>query len=78
MDEPACTAGSAISPIPARGPEDNRRRSLHVLESFTAMRLSTPESCTKAPASCVASTRLGALMNVTPETSESRVVTSGA
>ncbi len=55
MDEPACTGGRLISPSPAVGPEDIRRRSLHVLESFTATRLRTPESWTKAPQSWVAS-----------------------
>ena len=29
-----------------RGPEDSRRRSLQILDSLTAMRLSTPEVCT--------------------------------
>jgi len=60
MEDPACIGGRLISPIPARGPEESRRRSLHVLESLTPTRLSTPESCTKAPASCVASTRFAA------------------
>ena len=72
IEEPACTAGRLISPMPARGPEDSRRRSLQILESFTATRLSTPESCTKAPASCVASIRLGETMNSTPAISDRR------
>ena len=53
----------------ARGPDESRRKSLHVLESLTATRFSTPESCTKEPASCVASMRFGDLLNSTPETS---------
>ena len=61
MEEPACMAGRLISPSPARGPEDSRRKSLQVFESLTATRLSTPESCTMAPQSCVASIRLGAV-----------------
>jgi len=40
------TGGRLISPRPARGPEDSSRRSLQTLESFTAIRFSTPESCT--------------------------------
>jgi len=32
IDEPACTAGSVISPMPARGPDDSRRRSLQVFD----------------------------------------------
>ncbi len=75
IDEPACTAGSVISPMPARGPDDRSRRSLQILESLTAMRLSTPESWTKDPASCVASIRLGETMNVTLVSSVRRVVT---
>ena len=78
MEEPAWTAGSAISPMPARGPEESSRKSLQVFESLTAMRFRTPESCTKLPASCVASIRFGELTSCTPETSERRVVTSGA
>src|SRR5687767_8325507 len=62
IELPACTAGSAISPMPARGPLESRRRSLQTLESLTAMRLSTPESCTNEPASWVASIRLGQTM----------------
>ena len=58
MDEPACRGGSLMSPKPACGPLDSRRRSLQVLLSLVATRLSTPDSCTKAPVSCVASTRL--------------------
>ena len=57
MLEPACTAGRLISLKPARGPEDSSRRSLQIFDSFTATRLSTPDSWTKAPASWVASTR---------------------
>ena len=66
MLDPACTAGRLISLNPARGPEDSRRRSLQLFDSFTAMRLSTPESCTKAPTSWVASTRLGAVTKARP------------
>ncbi|MCY1540292.1 hypothetical protein D9M68_759230 [compost metagenome] len=67
IDEPACMAGSRISPKPARGPLDRRRRSLQIFESFTDMRLSAPEIETKAPVSDVASTRLRAGRRVTPE-----------
>ncbi|MNT87786.1 hypothetical protein D3C72_2282450 [compost metagenome] len=66
MEEPACIGGRLISPKPARGPLDNRRKSLQVLDSFTAMRFSTPEICTKAPQSWVASTRFGAVSNSMP------------
>jgi hypothetical protein len=45
MDEPACTAGRLISPKPARGPLESRRRSLQLLDSLVATRLSTPDSC---------------------------------
>ena len=61
IDEPACIGGRLISPKPERGPLESSRRSLQVFDSLTAMRLSTPDSCTKAPQSCVASIRLGAV-----------------
>ena len=66
IDEPACTGGRLISPSPARGPEDSSRRSLQLLESLTAIRLSTPDICTKAPQSWVASTRLAAVTSGSP------------
>lgn len=51
MLEPACTGGRLISLRPARGPEDSSRRSLQLFDSFTAIRLSTPDIWTKAPQS---------------------------
>ena len=63
IEEPGCIGGRLISPSPARGPELSRRRSLQIFESFTAHRFSTPESCTNAPVSAVASTRSGAVMS---------------
>ena len=71
MLDPACIAGRLISPSPARGPEDSSLKSLQVFESLTATRFKTPESCTKAPASCVASTRLPAVLSAIPVMSES-------
>mmetsp|Transcript_47457 Transcript_47457/g.79460 ORF Transcript_47457/g.79460 Transcript_47457/m.79460 type:complete len:324 (+) Transcript_47457:1332-2303(+) len=56
MEDPAWRAGRLISFSPARGPLDSSRRSFAVLDSFTATRLSTPETMTKTPESCVAST----------------------
>ena len=44
IEEPACTAGRRISPMPVRGPLDSRRRSLQIFDSLTAMRFSTPEN----------------------------------
>jgi hypothetical protein len=61
IDEPAWRGGRLISLNPARGPEESRRRSLQTLDSLTATRLRTPDSCTKLPQSCVASIRLGAV-----------------
>ena len=78
IEEPACIAGRSISFRPARGPEESSRRSLQLLESLTATRLSTPEICTKAPQSWVASTRLGAVASVMPVIAESRLHTSAA
>src|SRR6266568_6488262 len=78
MLDPACLGGRLISLSPALGPLDSRRRSLHILESFTATRFSTPETCTKAPASWVASTRFCAVTNLIPVISASRWQTSAA
>ena len=40
IEEPACSSGRLISLRPARGPEESRRRSLQILDSFTARRFS--------------------------------------
>jgi hypothetical protein len=42
MDEPGAIAGRLISLKPARGPEDSKRRSLQILEIFTAILRNTP------------------------------------
>ena len=42
IDEPGCTAGIAISAIPARGPHPSRRRSLAILYIETATARSAP------------------------------------
>lgn len=39
IEDPACLSGSRISPRPARGPEDSRRRSLQILESLDGQAL---------------------------------------
>ena len=49
MDDPDCTAGRLISASSARGPKDGKRRSLQILESLTATRLSTPDRWRNAP-----------------------------
>ncbi len=46
MEEPGWRGGRLISLRPQRGPDESRRRSLHILEILVAQRLSTPESCT--------------------------------
>src|ERR1700736_6360819 len=66
MLEPGCTAGRLISLNPDRGPEDNSRRSLQILDNLSAVRFSTPDSCTNAPTSWVASTRSGAVVSENP------------
>ena len=63
IDEPGCIAGRLISPNPARGPELSNRKSSQIFDSFTAQRLSTPDSCTNTPVSIVASTRSGAVIS---------------
>ena len=47
MEDPFCFAGRFISPNPQRGPEDKRRRSLHIFERFTAQVLTAPDTATK-------------------------------
>ena len=42
IDEPAWRSGRLISFSPARGPDDRRRRSLQILDSFIAARLMAP------------------------------------
>ena len=78
MLEPACTGGRLISPKPARGPEDSSRRSLQIFDSFTAVRLVTPDSWTKAPTSEVASMRFPAVVSGRPVMWRSRSHTSAA
>ena len=51
MEDPGCMAGRLISLIPVRGPEESSRRSLQILESFTARRFSADEYITKDPVS---------------------------
>ena len=78
IEEPAWTGGKRISPKPARGPEDSRRRSLQIFDSFTAIRLRTPENRTKAPISDVASMRLVASTIGLPEACASSSTASDA
>jgi len=40
IDDPAWSSGRLISPSPARGPEDSRRRSLQIFDSLAARRFS--------------------------------------
>jgi len=39
IEDPGCIAGMAYSPMPPRGPEDNRRMSLAIFDSLLAIRL---------------------------------------
>ena len=48
MLEPGCSAGSAISPIPASGPEFIQRRSLAIFVRLTASTRSWPDASTAA------------------------------
>src|SRR4051812_17811979 len=54
IELPGCVGGRLISLRPARGPDDNSRRSLQIFEITTAARLSAPENSTNAPESWVA------------------------
>ena len=75
MEEPACRWGSRISPMPASGPEDSRRRSPLVLSRVTASALRIPETSTNTSAFWVASTRFSARAKPTPERSRSSSTT---
>ena len=65
IEEPGCIGG-LISFKPQRGPLDNKRRSLQILDSFTAKRFRADEYMTDEPASGVASIRLEANTNSSP------------
>jgi hypothetical protein len=48
IDEPFCSSGRKISPMPARGPEPMRAMSCAILVSDTATTFSAPDSSTSA------------------------------
>ena len=48
IEEPFCSSGSSISPMPARGPEPISARSPAIFVSDTAITFSAPESSTSA------------------------------
>jgi hypothetical protein len=60
IEEPGCTAGSAISARPARGPLLSSRRSLATFDSSTARRRIAPEYATTSPMLCVTRKRFAA------------------
>ena len=66
IEDPACVTGRLISPSPACGPDESSRRSLQILESFIALRLSDDENDMNAPMSVVASTRSTAVVSGSP------------
>src|SRR5690606_29160526 len=74
IDDPAWSSGRLISPSPARGPDESRRRSLQILDSFAARRLSAECTARYAPLSYVASTRFSAGTVGRPLTSARRRV----
>ena len=47
MEEPFCFAGRLISPKPALGPEDIRRRSFAIFDNVTAHAFTAPDTATK-------------------------------
>ncbi len=56
-----------MSPTPAWGPDDSKRRSLLILDSLLAMRFKMPEMSTNAPVSAVAAIMSAALVTGTPD-----------
>src|SRR5690625_6695264 len=57
IEQPGCRGGKLISLSTVRGPLESRRKSLQILDSLAAVRLSIPEKSTKSPISEVASMR---------------------
>ena len=78
IDEPGWRGGRLISFRPQRGPDESRRRSLHIFESFTASRLSAEEFMMKAPVSLVATIMFVALLSGSPVISRRCFVQSSA
>src|SRR5699024_2590614 len=76
IDEPACRAGRLISPRPACGPEDSRRRSLAIFDNFRALRFSAPEKVMNTPVSEVDSTRSPAVTRSSPVISRRCLITA--
>ena len=60
IELPGCSSGSAISPMPQRGPEPSQRMSLAILVSVAAAPRSAPDASTSASCAASASNRLGA------------------
>src|SRR4029453_7953184 len=59
IDEPFCSSGRKISPIPARGPEPMSAMSCAIFVSDTATTFSPPGSSTRAARVCLAPERVG-------------------
>ena len=67
IDEPGCIGGRLISPKPgARAGAEAAAGRCRSSRASPRTRLSTPESCTNAPVSAVASTRSGAVISSQP------------
>ena len=78
IDDPGWRGGRLISLSPQRGPDESRRRSLQIFDSFTARRLRADEFMMKAPVSLVASIMLAALVRGRPVISRRCLVQSSA
>ena len=68
IEEPFCFGGRLISPSPARGPLDKRRRSLQILDKFTAQTFKVAEVCTNPSRFWVASNKFSAWEQSVPQT----------
>ena len=66
MEEPGSLAGSTTSPMPQRGPELSRRKSLAIFISDTARRLRAPDTSASESCEAIASYLLGALVKESP------------
>ena len=66
IDEPACTAGSRISPNPPEGPDDSTIRSDAIFANEAAAVRSSAETRENTSRFCIASNALPGAVNGTP------------
>ena len=79
IEEPFCSSGRKISPMPARGPEPISARSPAIFVSDTAITFSAPESSTSASRlACASNGSSGAAICFRPDSLRRRARTFSA